>query len=50
MGLVDSKIPLEKTWSVTIRGEFTSDGQFFKNCGGRLVASRERGRGGWIVY
>ena len=51
---VDHALPLTKAWSVTIRGEYTSDGTWHANHGGRVVASREagpdRGRGGWITY
>lgn len=54
MATVDHTIPLEKAWSVTIRGEYTSDGAWHSDHGGRMVASRERGpnrgRGGWITY
>ena len=54
MATVDHALPLTKAWSVTIRGEYTSDGTWHPNHGGRVVASREagpdRGRGGWITY
>ena len=33
---------------VSIRGEYTSDGSYWKNHGGRVVAAFESGR--WMVY
>ena len=49
MQLADEEAPT--AFSVTIRGEYTSDGTRWRNHGGRVVATRERGpdrgRGGW---
>ena len=53
MGTVDAELPLEKAWEVSIRGEYTSDGSYHPDHGGRVVATRSRGgfrgHGGWIV-
>lgn len=54
MGKVDHELPLAKSWSVVLRGEYTSDGAWHQGHGGRVVAVREagpgRGQGGWIIY
>ncbi len=55
MATVDRELPFQRASaiSVTIRGQYTSDGQFWKNHGGRIVATREsgsgRGAGGWLT-
>ena len=52
MASVDREKPFSRTSGVMVRGEYTSDGTWHKNYGGRMVASREArnpGRDGWHV-
>lgn len=35
-------------WGVNIRGEYTSDGTYWADHGGRLLATRERGK--WVTF
>jgi hypothetical protein len=55
MATVDRELPFQRgsTVSVLIRGEYTSDGTWHPDHGGRAVASRQggnRGKDGWFLY